>query len=81
MGSDSVDGYDALYQVGKVVFEKDGGEDGKGRMGRMGIDLLNQSFIPFIIFSIHENSQAGILSCDRSDLCIEDHIDYISQLL
>lgn len=49
--------------------------------GRKGIDLLNQSFIPFLIFSIYENSKAGILSCDRSDLCIEDHIDSISHLL
>lgn len=81
MGSDSVDGYDALYQVGKVVFGKEGQDEKTGRMGRMGIDLLNQSFIPFIIFSIYENSQAGILSCDGSDLCIEDHIDYISHLL
>lgn len=53
----------------------------KGRMGRKRIDLLNQSFIPFIIFSIYENSKAGILGCDRSDLRIEDHIDYISHLL
>lgn len=52
-----------------------------GKEGRKGIDLLNQSFIPFLIFSIYENSQAGILSCDRSDLCIEDHIDCISHLL
>lgn len=50
-------------------------------MGRKGIDLLNQSFIPFIIFSIYKNSKAGILSCDGSDLCIEDRIDYISHLL
>lgn len=74
MGSDSVDGYNALYQVGKVVFEKDGQDEKKGRMGRMGIDLLNQSFIPFIIFSIHENSKARILSCDGSDLCIRERI-------
>lgn len=26
MGSDSVDGYYALYQVGKVVLEKEGGK-------------------------------------------------------
>lgn len=42
---------------------------------------LNQSFIPILIFSIYENSKAGILGRDRSDLCIEDHIDYISHLL
>lgn len=79
MGSDSVDGYDALLRlVGKVVFEKEGQDKKKGRMG---IDLLNQSFIPFLIFSIYENSKACILGCDRSDLCIEDHIDYISHLL
>lgn len=29
MGSDSVDGYDALYQVGKVVFEKEGRKEKK----------------------------------------------------
>lgn len=78
MGSDSVNGYNALYQVGKVVFEKEGGKRKKEERIK---DLLNQSFIPFIIFSIYENSKAGILSCDRSDLCIEDHIDYISHLL
>lgn len=81
MSSDSVDGYDALYQVGKVVLGKEGQDKKKGRMGRKGIDLLNQSFIPFLIFSIHENSQAGILSRDGSDLCIEDRIDSISHLL
>lgn len=78
MGSDSVDSYNALYQVGKVVFEKEGRKEKKEERIK---DLLNQSFIPFIIFSIYENSKAGILSCDRSDLCIEDHIDYISHLL
>lgn len=78
MGSDSVNGYNALYQVGKVVFEKEGGKRKKEERIK---DLLNQSFIPFIIFSIYENSKAGILSCDRSDLCIKDHIDYISHLL
>lgn len=49
----------------------EGQDEKKGRMGRKGIDLLNQSFIPFIILSIYENSKARILSCDRSDLCIE----------
>lgn len=78
MGSDSVDGYDALLGlVGKVVFEKEGREGKKEKKKYK----LNQSFIPFLIFSVYENSKAGILSCDRSDLCIEDHIDYISHLL
>lgn len=78
MGSDSVDGYDALLRlVGKVVFEKEGREGKKEGWEYK----LNQSFIPFLIFSIHENSKARILSRDRSDLCIEDHIDYISHLL
>lgn len=49
----------------------EGQDKKKGRMGRKGIDLLNQSFIPFIVFSIHENSKAGILSCDGSDLGTE----------
>lgn len=59
------------------------GKKGKGKEGKEGRikDLLNQSFIPFLIFSIYENSKACILGCDRSDLCIEDHIDYISHLL
>lgn len=73
MGSDSVDGYDALL---RLVWE--GGVEGK----KEGWEYkLNQSFIPFLIFSIYENSKARILSCDRSDLCIEDHINYISHLL
>lgn len=78
MSSDSVDGYDALYQVGKVVLGKEGQDKKKGRKG---IDLLNQSFIPFIVFSIYKNSKACILGRDGSDLCIEDYIDYISHLL
>lgn len=73
MGSDSVDGYDALYQVGKVVLGKE--RQDKKKEGWEGREYkLNQSFIPFIIFSIHENSKAGILSCDRSDLCIRERI-------
>lgn len=44
-------------------------EGRKGSEGKEGWEYkLNQSFIPFIIFSIHENSKARILSCDRSDL-------------
>lgn len=35
MGSDSVDGYDALLRlVWKVLFEKERGEEGKGREGK-----------------------------------------------
>lgn len=42
MGSDAVDGYDALYQVGKVVFGKEGQDKKKGRMGRKGIQTQSK---------------------------------------
>lgn len=43
MGSDAVDGYDALLRlVGEVVFEKEGQDKKKGRVGRKGIQTQSK---------------------------------------